>query len=238
MKKLTITLLSITMLVAATIKASAQDVSIQNRQASGFSAISSGGPFNVHIKMDGTESVKVEADTKYINEIETVVEGNTLKIQFKDHRWSNRYNDLHKADIYVSAKSLNSLVNSGSGSMSVDGTISTSDEFKTILSGSGNISATIKSDGLRARISGSGSIKLKGSCGDAELNISGSGQIEAKDLKAQAVSAGVTGSGNVSITAEKTVSARITGSGNVVYSGNATITDTRTIGSGRVSRAD
>jgi hypothetical protein len=188
--------------------------------------------------MDGSESVKVEADTKFIDEIETIVEGNTLKIQFKDHRWSNRYNNIHKAEIYVSAKSLNSLTNSGSGHMEVEGTISTSAEFKTVLSGSGNIIATIKSDGLRAKISGSGSIKLRGSCGDADLGISGSGQIDARDLKAQAVSAGITGSGDVYITAEKTVSAHITGSGNVVYSGNATITDTHTIGSGRVSRAN
>jgi len=238
MKKLAFTLLSAALLVAATIKASAQDVSTQNRPVSGFSAIASGGPFNVHIKMDGSENVKVEADTKFIDEIETVVEGKTLKIQFKDHKWSNRYNDLHKAEIYVSAKTLNSLVNSGSGHMEVEGTISTSEEFKTVLSGSGNITATIKSDGLRAKISGSGSIKLRGTCGDADFGISGSGQFEARDLKAQSVSAGITGSGSIYITAEKTVSARITGSGNVVYSGNATITDTHTIGSGRVSKAN
>lgn len=238
MKKLAFTLLSAVLFIAATIKVSAQDVSTQNRSVSGFSAISSGGPFNVHIKMGSSEGVKVEADTKFIDEIETVVEGNTLKIQFKDHRWSNRYNNIHRAEIYVSARSLNALTNSGSGHMEVEGTISTSDEFKTILSGSGNISATIKSDGLHAKISGSGSIRLKGSCGEADLGISGSGQIEARDLKAQAVSAGITGSGSIYITAEKTVSAHITGSGNVIYSGNATITDTRTVGSGRVSRAN
>lgn len=238
MKKITFTLLSAALLIVAAIKASAQDVSTQNRSVSGFSAIASGGPFNVHIKMDGSESVKVEADTKFIDEIETIVEGNTLKIQFKDHRWSNRYNNIHKAEIYVSAKSLNSLTNSGSGHMEVEGTISISNEFKTVLSGSGNISATIKSDGLRAKISGSGSIRLKGSCGDADFGISGSGQIEARDLKAQAVSAGITGSGSIYITAEKTVSAHITGSGNVIYAGNATITDTRTVGSGSVSRAN
>lgn len=238
MKKLSFTLLSAVLLAAATIKSSAQDVSTQNRQVSEFSSVASGGPFNVHIKMGGSESVKVEADTKYINEIETVVEGNILKIRFKDHQWSNRYNNIHKAEIYVSAKSLRSLTNSGSGHMEVEGTISTSDEFKTVLSGSGDITATIKSDGLRAKISGSGSIKLSGSCGDADISISGSGQIDARGLKAQAVIAGITGSGGVYITAEKTVSAHITGSGNVVYSGNAIVTDTHTVGSGRVSRAD
>jgi len=238
MKKLAFILLSATLLVAATIKASAQDVSTQNRQVSGFSAVSSGGPFNVHIKMDGTESVKVEADTKFINEIETVVEGNTLRIQFKDHRWSSRYNDLHKAEIYVSAKALNTLINSGSGHMEVEGTIATSGEFKVVLSGSGSINTSVKSGELHAVITGSGSIRINGRTGDADMVISGSGQIEGKDLKTESAKAVITGSGNVFISAEKSVSAHITGSGSVIYSGNASVIDTRTIGSGRVSKAN
>jgi len=238
MKKLAFILLSATLLVAATIKASAQDVSTQNRQVSGFSAVSSGGPFNVHIKMDGTESVKVEADTKFINEIETVVEGNTLKIQFKDHRWSSRYNDLHKAEIYVSAKALNTLINSGSGHMEVEGTAATPGEFKVVLSGSGSINTSVKSGELHAVITGSGSIRINGHTGDADMVISGSGQIEGKDLKTESAKAVITGSGNVYISAEKSVSAHITGSGSVIYSGNASVIDTRTIGSGRVSKAN
>jgi hypothetical protein len=187
--------------------------------------------------MDGHEGLKIEADANIINDIETVVEDGTLKIRFKDREY-RRYHNIHKADIYVSARSLNALTNSGSGNMNVEGTISTSEKFRVVLSGSGSISTAIKSEGLSARLSGSGSIKLRGSTGDADMSISGSGQIEGRELRAQAVHAGITGSGNVYINAEKTVSARITGSGNVVYSGSASITDSRTIGSGRVSRAD
>jgi hypothetical protein len=238
MKRLAFTLLSAALLSAATISALAQETSTQTRQVSGFTSIASGGPFNVHIKMDGTESVKVEADTKYINEIETVVEGNTLKIQFKDHKWSNRYNDMHKAEVYVSAKSLNGLVNSGSGHMGVDGMITTSGEFKAVLSGSGSINTSVKSGNLNAVISGSGSIRINGRTGDADLVISGSGQIEGKDLKTESAKAVITGSGNIYVAVEKSVSAHITGSGSVNYSGNAPVVNSRTIGSGRVNHVD
>lgn len=238
MKRLAFTFLSVALLLTATIKASPQDSSTQSRQVSGFTAVASGGPFNVHIKMDGMESVKVEADDNIVNEIETVVEGSTLKIRFKDRNWSNRYNHIHKAEIYVSAKALTGLVNSGSGHMEVEGTITTSGEFKAVLSGSGSIRTSVKSGNVNAVISGSGSIKIGGNTGDAELTISGSGQIEGKDLKAESVKATITGSGNVYITAEKSVSGHITGSGSVLYSGSASVVDTRTIGSGRVSKAD
>src|SRR4051794_3645956 len=124
MKRIAFTLLSLVLLVAASFRASAQSSSAQTREVSGFNAIASGGPFNVHIKLDGTESLKIDADADIINDIETTVSNGTLKIKFKDREY--RHHDIHKADIYVSAKSLNSLVNSGSGSMNVDGVIDAS----------------------------------------------------------------------------------------------------------------
>jgi hypothetical protein len=232
MKRFTFNLLAVVLLSVAAINASAQG---QSRQVSGFNAVASAGPFNVHIKLDGNESVKVDADADIINDIETVVEGNTLNIRFKDHH--NRHNDVHKAEVYVEARSLNELTNSGSGSVKVDGTISAGN-FKAILSGSGNISTSVKAEDIHAVISGSGSIKLSGSTSNANLIVTGSGEIEAKGLKTSSVTAVITGSGNVYIEAEKSVSAHITGSGSVVYSGNASIINSRYTGSGRVSKED
>jgi hypothetical protein len=232
MKRLAFTLLSVMLLSVAAINASAQ----QSREVSGFNAVASAGPFNVHIKLDGTESVKVDADANIINEIETVVENGTLKIKFKDHEnW--RHNNIHKAEIYVTAKSLNSLVNSGSGSMNVDGMISTNN-FKVVLSGSGSISTSVKSDGLQATISGSGSIKLNGRTSDADIVITGSGEIEGRGLKTESAKVMITGSGSVYLAAEKSITAHITGSGNVNYTGNASVVNTRYTGSGRVNKAD
>src|ERR1700749_3191542 len=105
MKRLALPLLSVMLLSIAAINASAQE----SRQVSGFNAVASAGPFNIHIKIDGTESVKVDADANIIREIETVVENHTLKIQFKHHGTWREYNNIHKADVYVTAKSLNAL---------------------------------------------------------------------------------------------------------------------------------
>lgn len=237
MKRVVFSILSIMLLSAAAIKVSAQESSVQNRQVSGFNAVASSGPFNVHIKLDGTESVKVDADSNIINDIETVVEDNTLKIRFKDRDHRRYEQNVHKAEVYVSAKSLNALVNSGSGSTNVDGVIN-ADDFKVVLSGSGSVNTSVKSGELHATISGSGSIKLNGSTGDAKIMISGSGQVEAKNLKTESANVVITGSGNVYVKAEKSVSAHITGSGNVEYSGNASVVDSRSIGSGRVNKVD
>ena len=230
MKRLSCLILSAAIIALVSIKVSAQS---QTRSVSGFNSIASAGPFNVYVKLDGNESVKVEADADIINDIETVVEDNTLKIRFKDREY--RHHDIHKAEVYVEAKSLNALLNSGSGGLKVDGMITT-ESFKAILSGSGNISTSVKSGNVHAVISGSGSIKLSGNAEDANFVITGSGEISGKGLKTSAVTATITGSGNIYIEAEKSVTARITGSGSVIYSGNANEMNSRYTGSGRVTR--
>jgi hypothetical protein len=230
MKRLPYVILSTALLSLVTIKASAQG---QNRSVSGFNAITSSGSFNVYVKLDGNESVRVDADADIINEIETVVEGNTLKIRFKDH--FNWHHNIRKADVYVEAKSLEALTNSGSGGIKVDGTINASN-FKAMLSGSGNINASVKSGSTHATISGSGNIKLSGSSGDADFVITGSGEISGRDLKTNAVSAVITGSGNIYVEAERSINAHITGSGSVLYSGNASSINSSTTGSGRVTK--
>ena len=233
MKRISFTILSLMLLMTAAFSASAQS---QSRNVSGFTTVAAGGPFHVHIKINGTESVKVDVDAELMNDVETFVENGTLKIQFKDHE--NRQHDLHKADIYVTAKSLSGLINSGSGEMNLEEGTVTGESVKIILSGSGNISSAVKSDRLETVISGSGSIKLNGSANEASIVVTGSGEVSGKDLKTQKLAATITGSGSINVSADKSVSARITGSGNVVYSGNASVVDSRHTGSGRVSKAD
>src|ERR1700754_3649313 len=119
MKRIAFTFLSLMLLTAVSFSALAQG---QKREVSGFTSVASAGPFSVHIKLDGTESLRLEADANIINDIETVVEHGTLKIKFKNR--DNQYHNPGKIDVYVTAKSLNGLINSGSGTMKVDGTIS------------------------------------------------------------------------------------------------------------------
>jgi hypothetical protein len=211
----------------------------QTRPVSGFTSIASSGSFHVYVKIDGTESLKINADDAVINEIETVVESGTLKIRYKgDHgfNWRDNNHANAKVDIYVSAKSLSSLINSGSGSIKVENTINTSN-FKAVLSGSGSITTDVKAGEVQATISGSGNIHLSGNANDASISISGSGNVEAKELKTQSSSVSISGSGNVHIDAEKELSSRIVGSGSVRYSGNAAVNTTK-VGSGSVYKAD
>ena len=233
MKRISYTIVALLM-VGATLKSSAQ--SSESRQVSGFDAIASAGPFDVHVNINGTESLKIEASSSILNEIETVVESGKLEIKFK-HHYNWNHDHVGKIDVYVTAKALSSLVNSGSGSIKVEGVVK-GENVDVVLSGSGNIQSAVKAGNLHATISGSGDIELRGSADEAKVTISGSGEMKGRELKTNSASATIAGSGSAYFSADKTVSAHIVGSGNVVYSGNATITESHTIGSGSVSKAD
>lgn len=229
MKRITYFIFAAVLTVATTLKASAQS---ETRQVSGFTSIGSAGPFDVHVKINGTESLKIEASQDAIKEIETNIEDGGLQIKFK-HR--GNHENYGKIDIYVTAKSLSGLVNAGSGSINVEGTVS-GNKVSIALSGSGSISTPVKAGDFHAVLSGSGSISLSGSADVTQLIISGSGGLDGRHFKTNTASVTLTGSGNAHFGADKTISARIVGSGNVVYSGNATITDSHTLGSGRLSK--
>ena len=223
--------------IAATFNASAQQE--QTRQVSGFNSIGASGSFNVHVKIDGTESLKLKGDEAVLKEIETVVENGKLEIRFKKSRgWWNNDNDHHgKIEVFVTAKSLSGLAEAGSGSIALEGALE-GDHVNVVVSGSGNINAAVKSGSLHAAISGSGNIKLSGTVSDASIVISGSGSISAQGLNAGSVNAVITGSGNAHVHADKTIVAHLVGSGSLRYTGNATISDVKTVGSGSVSKGN
>jgi hypothetical protein len=207
--------------------------STQTRSVSGFNSISNAGSFSVHVKITGTESLKITADASIIDEIETVVNGGNLEVRFKHPHQEHHYNG--RVDVYITAKSLNALVCSGSGSVELDGALKGSTANVT-LSGSGSISAGIASGALEATISGSGKINLNGSTGKTTVTVSGSGDLKGEGLKTDVAEVQTTGSGNVHLNVSKTISAQIVGSGNVYYTGTATIAKSQTIGSGRIHK--
>jgi hypothetical protein len=232
MKRIFYTVFAAVLVIAASLGASAQ--SQETRQVSGFNSIASSGPFDVHVNINGTESLKITGKAEILKEIETVVEEGRLKIKFKHHEnWDEQ--EVGKVDIYVTAKSLSGLVNAGSGSIKVEGAVSGSD-VDIVLSGSGDIESSIKSGRLHATISGSGEISLKGTADETKISITGSGNLKAKGLSTNSASVMIAGSGSAYITADKTVSASIVGSGSVVYSGNATIGSSHMVGSGSISK--
>ncbi len=207
-------------------------VADETRNVKNFSGVSSSGSYNVFITMGNTESLRLEGDAEQISNIETIVENGTLKIKNKSRNWGRSYSG--RVNIYINAKTLNLIQLSGSGNMQIKGAVR-SENFTAAVSGSGNVSTNIEAKNFSATISGSGDMTVTGKTENAKIAVSGSGNFDGKNLATSVSSAKVSGSGNISIRADKALDAAMSGSGNIRYSGNADVRSSRS-GSGRISK--
>ncbi|RDC57293.1 DUF2807 domain-containing protein [Pedobacter chinensis] len=205
------------------------------REVRNFNGIAAAGPINVIVTLGSKESCRLEGDAEALATIVTEVKGNILIIRPQNSitSWSRKY-EGKKITAYVSARELASLTMSGSGSMVVNGKISTGD-LTTTLSGSGSIKASADVDHYSGVISGSGSLNITGNADRAKIVISSSGSFEGKGLSVNTLSSTISGSGTINIKADQSIKAVISGSGSVNYSGNASV-DKTIIGSGRVRK--
>jgi Putative auto-transporter adhesin, head GIN domain len=206
----------------------------ENREASGFAAITLRGGIDLVVRQGAREAVQVSADDNLLPLLQTTVEGSaesrTLVIQ-----WARGENirTRAKAVVTVDVIKLTALSSTGSGDMVVEA-------LKTpalALSISGSSDAKLSglaTEQLRVDITGSGDVQASGKATQLSLSIAGSGDLRARELLADDVSLSISGSGNASVRANKTLAVSIAGSGDVEYVGSATITKSRIAGSGSI----
>ncbi|WP_395810910.1 head GIN domain-containing protein [Daejeonella sp.] len=209
-------------------------ISDESRTVSGFSGITSSGSYTIFITMGDKESLRLEGSSEMINQIETKVENGILKIRNKKQMNWRSWNSGGKVFIYIEARTLHGITLSGSGDIDVSGTVKSTGLTNTI-SGSGSISQNMDAENFVAIISGSGKIIAKGKAENAKITIAGSGNLEGKELQTSNSTVKISGSGNITITADKYLEALISGSGNIRYGGNPSVKYTKS-GSGSISR--
>ncbi|MET1055289.1 MAG: head GIN domain-containing protein [Pedobacter sp.] len=208
---------------------------LQEKTVSNFKGIAAGGPLDIKVTLGNTESIRFEGDQEAIADLVTeVVSGIlTVKPKTKWNDWSRRHRDA-KVTVFINAKRISSLTMSGSGNLEVTNTVSGA-ELVATLSGSGSIKAAAYIKSFTGVLSGSGNINLSGKSDESNLTISGSGSFKGKSFAAAKVSVQISGSADVFIKATQSLDAVISGSGSVIYSGDAVVKKT-IIGSGSVSR--
>jgi hypothetical protein len=231
MKSFSLQFFGAALLIAATLTSSAQNT--ETRKVGDFHGVSTAGNFDVHIKIDGHESLKITGPADLLKEIETPVEDGVLQVRYRRDLY--REHDHDKVEVEISAKALSSLSGAGAVKIEVDGAL-TGDKVKISTAGSGKIITGVKAGAFEASTAGSGDLSLKGNATSAKYSLAGSGKVNATDLKSEDVRISISGSGNAHVYADKTISASVAGSGSIRYSGNANITKFSSAGSGSISK--
>ncbi|WP_378173731.1 head GIN domain-containing protein [Aquimarina sp. SS2-1] len=210
------------------------NVVTKTRTTSEYDQINVKGSLDVSLISGSEGNIKIEGESNLIPYVKTEIEGESLKI-YVEKGYYLKVSKGKKLIVTVPFKDLNRVSLSGSGDVYGDDVIKASD-FKTSVSGSGDVRLVVDADRVESSVSGSGDLILKGSTKNLECKVNGSGDIKAYDLKAKNVVASVTGSGDIKVTSTSSLKARVTGSGDIDYKGNPEKEDKKVSGSGDITK--
>lgn len=207
----------------------------QVRKVDAFTAVSVGIAADVKITKGNQYGVVLKGDEDDLNEIETEVDGDRLKIKYEDDHFSSRNSFNNKIQVFITMPELTGISLAGSGSVMSEDNFRTG-EFTADVAGSGKIELSIDAEETDINISGSGKILMKGSSTEADINISGSGDVEGEDFKVAECEINIMGSGDCTIHVTEKLETKVMGSGNVSYKGDPKHVNNNSMGSGRVRK--
>ena len=205
----------------------------QERSVGDYDYVALAGWFDVEL-VDGKEGeLTLKGEENLLEYLKTEVKDGKLTIKQKKGVSLKPSSWNEGITITVPVESVDGVSLSGSGDI-IGKTVLQSDNFKTAISGSGDITLEVEAKSVDASMSGSGDMNLSGKATDFEVSVSGSGDIKAYDLSAEFVDAQVSGSADIKVTANQTLRARVSGSGDITYKGNPKKIDTKSSGSGDI----
>lgn len=209
------------------------DYTTETRRVSEYDQISLQGSMDVKLIAGKEGQLSVQAESNFMEHLVTEVRGGELKISVEQGVDLDPSRNMGII-ITVPFESLDKVSLTGSGDITSSDRIEAR-EFGVQVTGSGDISLSVNAGQVQGQITGSGDIELSGEAQEFECKVTGSGDFDASRLKAQRVTASVSGSGDIDVFASQELKTRITGSGDISYSGNPKKQDFKTSGSGTVS---
>lgn len=192
----------------------------QKREVKNFTALSVSNAFEVEISVGSTESLEIEAEDRYINDIVTEVRGGTLVIRMNDSRDNRRMRETPK--VFLTVKSLDRINTSGAAA------IKTRDILKgrkldLELSGASVLNIEMEVEQLYIEASGACVIKVEGEAKEQVVKTSGATVYSAYDLESENADIRVSGAGSANVYVTGKLDVHASGASSVRYKGGASV---------------
>jgi len=201
---------------------------------SDFNEIQINNIFDVYITNDTVNKIVIEGGKNIVPFITSEVNNQSLKISNKNKcNWLRSYKK--ELNLYISAKSLNSIIINGESNIYSTNTIICHELNVVVNSGIAKADLTINSDIAHLTVhAATGDYTLRGKTGTGYLYSFGTCYIMATDLECDFMYITNKSTGNDFISVKKEIGAEINGSGNIYYNGNPATIKIKETSSGRL----
>jgi len=186
----------------------------ETRQLENFTTIEANGSTEIEVIASNSNSVIVTGYQNLVPAYDTKVKGDRLVLEYKREYINVRNNNI-KVTVYTT----------------------NADAVRLNGSGDVRIGSNLKASSMDIDLNGSGKVYFGNNDFEtAYYSISGSGEINARGASAKNVTAKISGSGDMDVTATNSLTAKISGSGTIDYWGNPAVVETEISGSGKVRK--
>ncbi|MDQ2177737.1 head GIN domain-containing protein [Marinifilum sp. D714] len=236
LKKMSLTLIALTMVFSSTVNAQFWgekgngNVKKQDREIGSFSAISSGSGIDVYLRQGDKESVTVEADENLLDLIVTRIKGDKLVIKTEDP-----IRRAKKLNVYVTFVNVNEIsVSSGSDLESSH--LLKFENLDISVSSGADADLELQADDLTCSVSSGADANLSGTANSFYGKASSGSDLRAADLKAKVCRAKASSGGDVTVYASESIEASASSGGDVNYYGEPTKVNVSSSSGGDVNR--
>ncbi len=187
------------------------DRKAESRPVTSFDRVVASVAADYEVVCGKAPSLHIEADSNLLKEIETKVQGNTLRIGSKSNLRSEK-----GIKVVITTTSLNGFDISGAGAVKIAGA---------------------RGKSLDISVSGAADVTATGQVDKASMTISGAGSANLSGLQAKVATVEVSGAGDIQVWATEDLKAEVSGAGSVKYKGNPKV-DWKKNGAGSIEKMD
>lgn len=205
----------------------------EERSLKPFNRLRVSGIINLNLSQGDSESLRVEGDSKWVDQLKVEQRGDLLSISLKEGQTSWGKNE--KIEVFLQLKDLRELEFEGAGQIKTSSMLDL-DELFISGKGVGNIVLELEAEMVKAELNFVGNMELKGFAREFRLENEGLGNIDASKLISQKVDLTSSGIGKITVHAEEELQMNVSGIGSVSYTGNPKQVTENVSGLGKVNR--
>ncbi|MHA8062521.1 head GIN domain-containing protein [Aquirufa aurantiipilula] len=193
-------------------------------KVSGFQNLDLGQAFEIKVSKGSAYSLAAYGRQEDVDDLEVDIDGNTLKVSYKDRNWGFNWGKNRKrVRLVITMPRLANADFSGACRVDVDG-FANEEQMNFVFSGAskGQLNQ-INADKLNVELSGASKLNISGHAGKLNVDASGASHMEGTNLMARDTDVEASGASHVSVQSQKTLRVDASGASKVSYKGVPTI---------------
>ncbi|MBD0258512.1 MAG: DUF2807 domain-containing protein, partial [Cytophagales bacterium] len=188
-----------------------------------FQRMEVNGPFVVTVEGGSEYGVNVQADNDQRDDIEVEVEGERLRIRYRNDAFPERFGDRNRIRVSVTMpRPLRELDLGGAANATVRG-FGDFDDMDVQLTGASTATVELAVNRIEADLAGASRLILNGRTNKLQAEVSGASQLDALELAAEEAVVSASGAGEANVQVNRTLEAEASSAGRIRYRGDASI---------------